>query len=68
MPAHRRVRIAFRVLEVAALVCLVALIITRGRHSLPPPTPPDTSHASWHGYDSGYQDPASRSAEDAHAR
>jgi hypothetical protein len=68
MRAHRRIRIAFRVLEVAALVCLVALIITRRRHSLPPPIAPDTSHASWRGYDSGYQHPASRSAEDAHAR
>jgi hypothetical protein len=69
MRAVRMLRGVLKVLGLSALVCAAALIATRGRHSLPPPTvPPDTSHASWRGVDSGYQHPASRKSEDTHAQ
>ena len=68
MPAGRVLWRVLKVLVLAVLVYLVASYATRGRHTLPTATAPDTSHASWRGYDSGYEHPSSRTSEDANAK
>ena len=66
MPAGRLLWKITTVLAIAVAVYFVAFF-GRGRSTYQPAAPPDTSHASWRGYDSGYEHPSSRKSEDAHA-
>jgi hypothetical protein len=51
-----------------ALAAALLVVLARHNHRLGDPnTRPDTRHASWRGYDSGYEHPSSRSSEDANA-